>query len=79
MKMRDARVIVTLAVHVKIPEDATLDIEAVADSVERRVRVLRAHTSAKDGLFIKGELNPNYFEVDRVYVVEPRPREEEKP
>lgn len=79
MKMRDARVIVTLAVDVKIPENATLDVRAVADSVERRVRVLRAHQSKADSLYVKGELNPTYFEVDRVYVVDPAPREEPKP
>lgn len=78
MKMKDARVIVTLAIDVKVPEDATLDVQAVADSVERRVRVLRAHTSARDSLIIDGKPNPKYFEVDRVYVVEPAPREEPK-
>lgn len=75
MKMRRARVVVTLAVDVLVPEGVELDADEVGNSVERRIRVMRAHHSKKDGLYIDGKLNPKYFEVDRVWVVDPKPRE----
>lgn len=79
MKMRSARVVVTLAVDVLVPEGATLDVAEVGNSIERRVRVMRAHHSKVDALYVDGKVNPKYFEVDRVYVIEPQPVEVEQP
>lgn len=79
MKMRKARVVVTLAVDVLVPEGATLDVVEVGNSIERRVRVMRAHHSKMDALYIDGEVNPKYFEVDRVWVAEPAPHEAPTP
>lgn len=80
MKMKRARVVVTLAVDVLVPEGSTVDPLEVGNSVERRVRVMRAHQSRQDQLFVQDEegkqkLNEKYFEVDRVYVVDPQPTE----
>lgn len=75
--MRHARVVVTLAVDVLVPEGAALDVVEVGNSIERRVRVMRAYHSKTDALYVDGEMNEKYFEVDHVYVVDPQPHEAE--
>ena len=76
MKMTRHRVVVTLAVDVLVPEGGVLDVVEVGNSVERRVRVMRAHTSKRDEMIVDGKPNEKYFEVDRVYVVDPQPTEQ---